>query len=327
MFFAKCVYRLLKPFLRRVMPRVRSYFMDEASSIISRKITQEISHQTSLILPRLDKLEEISGVMSSRVSVNCGEDEVLVKTQVGYMLCSSKDHALLSCLLDRGELEHGTSVFIQKFLKPCDVYIDVGANIGMHVLAAARRMKGQGKIIAFEPFEKTKFLLDKSLIINGFTNVVEVHQIALSNTQGVRKLFLGKISAHNSLFELGILSDNDQWVEVRMDTLDSVVGSQKVDLIKIDAEGAEIEIIEGGKSLILGNPNVALIVEFGSYHLHRMGYSTDKWLSVFTDLGLVWRIINEATGELEMCSLHKLEQFESVNLFFARAESEVWNRL
>ena len=99
--FAKCVYRLLKPFLRRVMPRVRSYFMDEASSIISRKITQEISHQTSLILPRLDKLEEISGVMSSRVSVNCGEDEVLVKTQVGYMLCSSKDHALLSCLLDK----------------------------------------------------------------------------------------------------------------------------------------------------------------------------------------------------------------------------------
>jgi len=360
------IYRFLKPALRPIAFRVRRYLIDDlrqeiqqevqrasaatarqiqqevqrASAATARQIQQEVQRASaatlsnnqqlaSVLLPRLDLIEQYSAVTARRVAMNCVAGEVLVQTEVGFLLCAATDHALLSRLLETGELERGTRILIQKYLRPGNVFIDVGANVGMHTLAAARAMQGQGKIIAFEPFEPTMRMLEKSIWMNGFSSMTEIHQAAVSNAAGRQQLFIGATSGHHSLFALEPSPNNAQGpVEVPLVRLDSVIAAgQRIDLMKIDAEGAELEVIEGAVSLIADNPEIALIVEFGPSHLRRTGRTPSQWLDSFNQLGLYYRVINNESGALEKWSLDALEQVESVNLFFARPESPAWERL
>ena len=290
---------------------------------------QELQALNAGHLSRLNQIEEYSYATARRVVVSCDSGEVLIKTAVGYMVCSASDYALLACLIDTGDLELGTRLLIQRFIKAGDVFVDVGANIGIHTLAAARAMEGQGKLIAFEPFEPTKRMLEKTLWINGFTNITEIHQAAVSNISGHRSLYLGRTSGHHSLFPLKDDANHTQsTVEVPVVRLDeSIPSDQKIDLMKIDVEGAELEVIESGSSLILKNPNIALIVEFGPEHLRRTKCSFKKWINTFTKLGLTYRVINTHTGILEKWTTDQLKQVVSVNLFFSRDDSLAWSRL
>jgi FkbM family methyltransferase len=209
---------------------------------------------------------------------------------------------------------------------PGDLFVDVGANVGLHTLAAARAMEGRGRIIAFEPFEPTKILLEKTIFMNGFSAITYVHQAAVSNQEGTRELFLGETSGHNSLFgPVSPSSSASRTVTVPVVRLSDVIGGDEaVTLLKIDVEGAELNVLEGSKLIIERNPDIALIVEFGPSHLRRCGYRSQDWLSAFTDLGLSYRAINEQTGELQEWSLEQLEAADSVNLFFSSPNSSAW---
>ncbi len=278
---------------------------------------------------RLDRIEDYSYATARRIAVNCAPGEILIRTAVGFAICSATDHALIATLLESGELEPGTRLLIQKLLNPGDTYVDVGANIGMHVLAAARTMQGQGKIFAFEPFEPTQRMLEKTVWMNGFSDITEIHQAAAFNVEGTQRLYLGATSGHHSLYELENSAPSPlSSVEVPLVRLDSIIPSdQKVDLLKIDAEGAELEVLEGGSSLIANNEDITLIMEFGTSHLDRTNHQLDQWLATFDRLGLTYRVINPYSGTLEMWSREQLEGVESVNLFLAREGSKAWGRL
>ncbi len=343
---AQFLYHLVKPVLRPILFRFRRYITESLRQDIileiqrastnthrevqaaSESLRTEILNAYALLSPRIEQIEQYSFASARRVAINCGPGEVLLKTSVGYVLCSSTDHALLACLIETGELELGTRLLIQRFLSPGDVFVDVGANLGLHTLAAARSMQGLGKIIAFEPFEPTMRLLEKSVWMNGFSEITEIHQAAVSNHTGNQQLFLGSTSGHHSLFPQD--SSNGvslKPVEVRLVRLDEIIlAGQKVDLIKIDAEGAELEVLESAAAVILSNPDVALIVEFGLSHLKRVGHTAQRWLEAFSEFELLYRVINTDTGALEDWSLEKLESTDSVNLFFARKDSKAWAR-
>jgi FkbM family methyltransferase len=293
-------------------------------------LSQEILQELQTGNDALVRIEQYTSATARRIAINCDNGEVLVSTGVGFVICAADDPALLACLIDTGELELGTRILIQKLLKPGDVYVDVGANIGMHTLAAARAMQGRGKIIAFEPFEPTTRMLAKSLWMNGFSGIAEIHQVAVSNVTGRQNLYLGATSGHHSLFRLEDMPRgfSQEPVEVPLVRLDEIIPSdQMVDLLKIDAEGAELEVIEGGESLITSNPDIALIVEFGPSHLRRRGQTPKQWIEAFTKLGLNYRAINAYSGVLEVWPIERLERVESVNLFFSRDNSKAWSRL
>jgi FkbM family methyltransferase len=287
---------------------------------------QQDSHQTAI--SRLDRIEQYAFASARRFAINCGPGEILIRSEVGYILCGSTDHAVVAVLLEAGELERGTRLLIERFLKPWNVFIDVGANLGLHTIAAARAMKGQGRIIAFEPFEPTQHLLEKSIWMNGFSKMTEVHLAAVSSRSGNDVLFLGATSGHHSLFPLTTPSTlAPPPVEVALVRLDDVVpGGTRVDLIKIDVEGAELDVLESAKAIIASNPSISLIVEFGVSHLKRNGQTTKDWLAAFHGLGLVHRAINEESGQLEEWTNAELEATDSVNLFFAFPQSTAWEK-
>lgn len=72
-----------------------------------------------------------------------------MRTQLGHVVCSIADKALLACVIEGRDMEPGSRFLTQQLLQAGDTYVDVGANIGLHVLAAARAMARKGKIFVF----------------------------------------------------------------------------------------------------------------------------------------------------------------------------------
>ena len=292
------------------------------------RLPEQIQIQLSQFRPLLDRIELYSMSTARRVAVPCESGVTMVRTAVGFVLCSSDDHALIAGLLEAGELESGTRILIQRLLGPACTFIDVGANIGMHTLAAARAMQGEGKVIAIEPYAPTARLLERTVWMNGFVSVVDVHQLAASNQCESRSLYLGSTSGHHSLFPLEKSTATDCVpVKVQSVTVDQIaVDLPSVTLIKIDAEGAELEVLAGSLDLLKRSPEVGVIVEFGGSHIRRAGFTIEQWLRRFSELGFVYKAIHADTGALNGVSVEELEKIDSINLIFARPKSSVWEK-
>lgn len=321
--------QIAHPILFRFRNYLNQPLLEQMSRIESQLLILGEGRQLSNLAPaQLDRIEQYALASARRVAIGCGSGNILIRSEVGYILCGSSDHAVIACLLDSGDLERGTRLLIQRYLKPHDVFIDIGANLGLHTLAAARAMQGKGRIFAFEPFEPTQRLLAESIRINEFTSIVEIHQAAVSNRAGRKTLYLGGSSGHHSLYKIAQSSGALlQTVDVPLVKLSDIVPeSISVSLIKIDVEGAELDVLDGAKSLIASKPSIAMIVEFGFAHLQRTGHTTQDWLAAFKNLGFEFRAVNAHTGQLEAWTEEQLEAVDSVNLFFARPQSEAWSR-
>lgn len=274
-------------------------------------------------LPQLDRIEQYSYASARRVALPCDGD-VLVRSEAGYILCAGSDLAVLATLIETGELERGTRRVIEALLRPGDCFVDVGANIGIHTLAAGRALRRQGAIHAFEPFDATRRLLQNSVWMNGLAEIATIHASAVSSSAGVKPLYLGTSSGHHSLFALG--ADGGARIDVPTVRLDDVL-DQRVDLLKIDAEGAELDVLDGARRLVADNPGIALIAECGPAHLARTGHTIEAWLAAFAACGLAWRAIDPDTGALADTSPALLAAADSTNLLFARPGAPCWNRL
>lgn len=132
--------------------------------------------------------------------------------------------------------------------KEGDVVLDIGAYVGMFTVKAAKLVGETGKVIAIEPSPENYELLAQNC--EGLDNVVLVKKAIMSWT-GPGRLYYSKSAAANSL-----VTRWKRHIEVETITLDSLIeelGLDKVDIIKIDAEGAELEVLTGAyKALAKG---------------------------------------------------------------------------
>jgi FkbM family methyltransferase len=137
-------------------------------------------------------------------------------------------------------------------IKPGMVVMDVGANAGVYSFSATKRVGPQGRVIAVEPFPGCVNCLKQTVAINGF-DWMTVHQAAASDQVGDAYL---KLYAASELNELTLEDPEDgqaNVLKVARLTLDSLIeleGLERLDLLKIDAEGHEVEVIAGAGRLL-----------------------------------------------------------------------------
>lgn len=166
--------------------------------------------------------------------------------------------------------EGGWRVFIEIFhdeiyeqifnVENGEMVIDVGAHVGLFTVKARKAVGEDGLVVAIEPEPKNAALLSENVEKHGFKNVVVVKKAA-GNYKGKVKLYLSPGSRGHSLLPIRPSSIN-----VGMDTLDNIaaeLGLTRVDFIKIDVEGAELDVLEGAEK-ILHMPNVKLAI--AAYH-------------------------------------------------------------
>lgn len=169
-----------------------------------------------------------------------------------------------------GGVEPETTALFRKLLKKNMTIVDVGANIGWYSLLAAKRVGKRGRVLSFEPEPSNCDSLRESLQDNGFDNVL-LFQECLSNHNGVERLYLSEIEPgrHSIVWQVG-----EKWIDVRCSTLDARLRENNVDdvdILKIDAEGAEPGVLEGARNLIDGNRCSHIVMEWnqGVWHDHK----------------------------------------------------------
>ena len=181
--------------------------------------------------------------------------------------------------------------FITAFLRRGETVVDVGANIGLHTLHAARRVGHSGRVYAFEPCPVPFDYLSKSIQLNRMWHVTCV-RAALSNAAGTATLNVpdkAGLDAFSSLAHEVSPSPDAHRIEVPTLTLDQYSVEQdlvgKVVLMKLDVEGWEEHVLAGGREM-LGRPDApTLLVEFTDNCAQNAGSSCQALYRALEELG------------------------------------------
>jgi FkbM family methyltransferase len=156
-----------------------------------------------------------------------------------------------------GAYERELQDALVRLLRPGMAVWDVGAHIGFFSLLAARLVGREGVVHAFEPMSANRARLEAGLALNAGAGVV-VHDRAVSATPGRAELH-----AHEHTTMWSLLETGRQGQPVEVVTLDQLAGELGApQLVKIDVEGAEVDVLRGGERLLGGEARPALLVEF-----------------------------------------------------------------
>ncbi|MDR7571021.1 MAG: FkbM family methyltransferase [Armatimonadota bacterium] len=140
------------------------------------------------------------------------------------------------------------TAFLEDFLRPGMTVVDVGANLGYFTLIAARAVGPTGRVIALEPFPESYRLLQKNIKTNNQRNVFPL-PLAAGAQPGTAKLYFYRQANWNGLFTH--TGEPLGWVNVEVRPLDQILANEpRVDMIRMDVEGAELEVLEGGRKIL-----------------------------------------------------------------------------
>ena len=161
------------------------------------------------------------------------------------------------------DLQRSMPGYLAKYnIKEGDIVIDCGAYIGEFTLYAAKAAWKAGKVIAFEPDHGFFKELEKNIALNDLHNVILVEKGVWSKED---RLKFSSGSQSSNLFA-GNLEYNTTSYDVLVTSLDSELkkrGIAKVDFIKMDVEGSEIEAVKGARAILERcGPQLAI----ASYH-------------------------------------------------------------
>ena len=151
---------------------------------------------------------------------------------------------------------------VQRLLAGDDVFWDVGANVGYFTLVAATALNNRGRIVAFEPGKNAYARLTENLALNPYRNI-QTFPVAVSDREGEAVLHLAGDIADSSasLYPAGprprpARRSAGRWPWT---TFSRSEGLRPPDLIKLDAEGAELAVLHGAQGLLADSPPLWLM--------------------------------------------------------------------
>ncbi len=183
-------------------------------------------------------------------------------------------------------------------IKPGMVVADVGANLGVYTLLAARATGPGGVVHSFEPDEDNHALLAQNVEANGYGNVV-LHRSAVADHVGSIRLYRRpEHSGDHRIYSAE--SDEGPSVQVSVTTLDEVFRqSPRLDLVKLDIQGAEARALEGMRTVLGRNPNLSLITELWPEGLTNAGTEPRQFLEALRGLGFQIHRIDDKHQRLQ----------------------------
>lgn len=164
--------------------------------------------------------------------------------------------------------------FLDRLVDEGSVFIDIGANTGIYTLKAAKAVGKRGTVLSLEPFPEMLSDLAYNVKINGFSNVRLRGLCAAGKT--APDAFWTNFGKPNSfsLVKRDQGASSFSVLKMKIDDLFAIEGLDRCDYIKIDAEGAEEEIIEGASRLIeTHRPIIQAEVTIVSFKVRLQGYS------------------------------------------------------
>jgi FkbM family methyltransferase len=196
------------------------------------------------------------------------------------------------CLAGRKK-EEKTLQRLRASLRPGMTFVDVGANIGYFTLLAGSVVGPAGRVVAFEPTPAVVNRLRENVRLNGLRNVTSV-QKAISDHRGTAQFFLSDEDPEaNSLFRQNTAAKR---VEVETATLDDELSRYaigKVDVLKIDTEGAELSVLQGARKTLTGASPPKIFLEINPVTLRMAGVAAEQIFNKLDEFGYGWQVLEQ----------------------------------
>ncbi len=199
-------------------------------------------------------------------------------TQASHVRCGYSEFDIFleqGIATDPAGVEPELVEWIRTYLKPGQVFYDVGANVGAYSLLAAKCHRGTVKVFAFEPAAPTAAMLMNNIIYNGCSQTVSSMSFPLA-----RKPTLAPFNYHRSVRPGGAMHAFGEAVHYGAEafqpvfqeymvstTLDQLVNEFKLPApnhIKIDVDGLESEILAGGEAVLRSGAVESIFFEVGA---------------------------------------------------------------
>jgi FkbM family methyltransferase len=209
------------------------------------------------------------------------------------LLIPTAEVGLLSYIMRHGveSLEPGIRAVLETRLRSGATAVDVGANIGLHALTMARIVGPGGRVVCVEPLPHIASTLERTLRLNGFGEWTQVICSAAADSAGEATLHRAPHSPKSSLFPISAESDSITVKTISLD--DQFAPGEHVDIVKIDAEGAEPLVYKGMSRIIRENPEIELILEWSASHFVRSKQSADSFWDLIRGDGFIPQLIDD----------------------------------
>ncbi len=205
---------------------------------------------------------------------------------------------------------------LDKILKQGMTFIDAGANIGLYTLFASKKVGEQGIVVAIEPSSREFQRLKINVEMNALSNVRLV-QVAVSHCPRQARLLVAaeEHSGHNTLGNFGyesVVQESEEWVRVeRLDDIAKQERLDRIDVIKMDIEGAELFALQGATDT-LAQFHPIVLLELSDRTLGHQECRSEQIWEFLTEGG--YRIYTFDRGTGLPVPAQQRENFESENI-------------
>jgi len=227
-----------------------------------------------------------------------------VRTKYGFTMELDLSDWIPQHIYLTGEFEATTSIIAKSLVKPGDTVVDVGANIGYFSLLFAQCVGRSGTVYAFEPVPRLVLNLKRNLGLNKL-NCVNVTAVALSDRRGKARFYEGPAD-NSGLSSLREPRQSSASFEVELAPFDELIDDHsKVTLVKIDVEGAELQVLRGMERMLRAT-HPSLLLEVTDHFLAEMGDSSASLLKYIRSLQYIVYMIDDRQVSLLNESSKKL---------------------
>lgn len=181
---------------------------------------------------------------------------------------------------------------LYKKLKKGSIYVDVGVNIGYLSIIASKIIGNKGKVIAYEPVSTTYKIANRNIKLNLDVNNIDLRKKAIGSKKGKLDIFFNETEHAKSSFYNSYEGSRKESVNVV--TLDDDLKSIKVDFVKIDVEGFELEVFKGMKKLLKRDKPQVVFEYFPKYYIQNFKdwkKVTREMFKIFKDEGYTFSIV------------------------------------
>jgi FkbM family methyltransferase len=246
--------------------------------------------------------------------VYLGDHLALVATRWGAkMVVDTRDSLLAPWLLLDGLWEAHVTGWFQQVVRPGDVLVDIGANVGYFTLLGGQLVGDRGRVVAVEAHPGLVEVLRRNVVINGMHDRVTVwHRAAWS--EATRLPFHQRVhyAANSSLGSVGpaglaALGDTEEKVEVDAVPVDDLLeGLPRVDVLKVDVEGAEVQAFRGLARTLGANRDLTVMFEWSPEQLGQVGDTPAALLELLAGHGLRFRLLEDDLNPIDPARLLEL---------------------
>lgn len=179
-----------------------------------------------------------------------------------------------------GYYELAKTTHFRRVLKPGMTVVDAGGNHGYFTLLAASLVGPAGRVLSFEPSPENCHWIRRGVAANGFENV-HAFEVALADRSGALPLQLCADSGGHSIAGAPMWATGEA-IEVATERLDCLLqkaGVDRVDLLKIDVEGAEMSVLAGAERMLAAPHDMSVAIDIHPW----LGVDADGLLALLED--------------------------------------------